>query len=31
MQQGETELRTAHQLNPADPDILKALAAIHHP
>jgi len=29
--QGETELRTAHQLNPADPDILKALAAIHHP
>lgn len=30
LKQGETELRIAQHLNPADPDILKALAAIPH-
>lgn len=30
LHEGETELRTALRLNPADPDILKALAAIQH-
>jgi protein O-GlcNAc transferase len=30
LHEGETELRTALRLNPADPDILKALATISH-